>query len=176
MHHMRSGHVFTFTGMHVSQHACTHTRMRAHTHTHARTPVCIHVSILHRGVCCSCVQAKVCYDCTFSAFAPIDGSLPGYHTPSFTSKKAHAFLTTFLTHSVGSHRLLCLQIPGASSSAQVEVLAELYRVLKLVYQRNTSTPALRLLDDVLCILGDDLGVEIYASRWAAVSVEGSLHK
>jgi len=48
----------------------------------------------------------------------------------------------------------------------VEPLAELYRVLKLVYQRSTSTPALRLLDDVLFILGDDLGAEAYSSRCA----------
>ncbi|KAF5842469.1 hypothetical protein DUNSADRAFT_7079 [Dunaliella salina] len=39
------------------------------------------------------------------------------------------------------------KVPGPTGAAHVEPLAELYRVLKLVYQRSTSTPALRLLDD-----------------------------
>jgi hypothetical protein len=53
-------------------------------------------------------------------------------------------------------------------AAHVEPLAELYRILKLVFQRSSSSPALRLLDDVLFILGDDLGVETYSSRCARV--------
>eukprot|EP00200_Dunaliella_tertiolecta_P002185 CAMPEP_0202348920 /NCGR_PEP_ID=MMETSP1126-20121109/6631_1 /ASSEMBLY_ACC=CAM_ASM_000457 /TAXON_ID=3047 /ORGANISM="Dunaliella tertiolecta, Strain CCMP1320" /LENGTH=376 /DNA_ID=CAMNT_0048940651 /DNA_START=235 /DNA_END=1365 /DNA_ORIENTATION=+ len=56
------------------------------------------------------------------------------------------------------------KVPGPTGAVHVEPLAELYRVLKLVYQRSTSTPALRLLDDVLFILGDDLGAETYSSR------------
>ena len=56
------------------------------------------------------------------------------------------------------------QVAGPSGAAHVEPLAELYRVLKLVFQRGASSPALRLLDDVLFILGDDLGAETYSSR------------
>lgn len=37
-----------------------------------------------------------------------------------------------------------------------ERLSELAGVLRVVYARNTSSPTLRLLDDVLDLLGDDI--------------------
>ncbi len=42
----------------------------------------------------------------------------------------------------------------AQNSPAVQNLEDMYRTLKVVYQRNSATPAMRLLDDVLDILAD----------------------
>ena len=46
-----------------------------------------------------------------------------------------------------------------AASAAVQRLEDLYRLLKLQYQRNAASPSMRLLDDVLEILGDPASID-----------------
>jgi hypothetical protein len=43
-------------------------------------------------------------------------------------------------------------------SPAVQHLEDMYRILKVVHQRNSASPAMRLLDDVLDILGDTTSI------------------
>lgn len=43
-------------------------------------------------------------------------------------------------------------------------MEEVYRILKIVYQRLQASPAMRLLDDVLDILGDDMDPQVYEQQ------------
>ncbi|GAX79765.1 hypothetical protein CEUSTIGMA_g7206.t1 [Chlamydomonas eustigma] len=58
-------------------------------------------------------------------------------------------------------------------SPAVQHLEDMYRILKVVYQRNSASPAMRLLDDVLDILGDTSSISGADNPFAPTSLPSS---